>query len=179
MSLPRFHIEGHVYYITTVVYNRLPIFTKSAYVIPLIDSLNFYRYQHRFRLLGYCIMPDHLYLIIWLYGESTVSEIMHDYKRFISGRLARQAKVEGNQAWLDAFRAAGEETGRGEHKVWQDSFWDKIIYNERTLRQKLNYIHRNPLRAGLVECPEDYPYSSYRDYVLGNQTLIEVDTDWF
>jgi len=179
MSLPRFHIEGHIYYITTVVYDRLPIFTKPAYVIPLIDSLNFYRYQHKFKLLGYCIMPDHLHLLIWPYGESTISEAMHDYKRFTSGRLIRQATVEDNRVWLDAFRAAGQETGRGEHKVWQDSFWDKIIYSEGMLRQKLNYMHRNPVRAGLVERPEDYPYSSYRNYVLGDQTLIEIDMGWF
>jgi REP element-mobilizing transposase RayT len=104
---------------------------------------------------------------------------MRDYKRFTSGRLKRQAEVEGNQTWLNAFREAGKGTGRGEYKVWQDSFWDKILYNERMLRQKLNYMHRNPVRAGLVENPEDYPYSSYRNYVLGDQTLIEIDMDWF
>jgi len=179
MSQRRFHIKGFIYYITTVVYNRLPIFTKPAYVIPLIDSLNFYRYRHKFKLLGYCVMPDHLHLIIWPYGESTVSEIMRDYKRFTSGRIKRQAEVEGNQTWLNAFREAGKETGRGEYKVWQDSFWDKILYSERMLRQKLNYLHRNPVRTGLVEYPEDYPYSSYRSYVLGDQTLIEIDMDWF
>ncbi len=45
MRLPRFHIEGHIYYITTVIYNRLPIFTRSSFVIPLLDSLNYYRYK--------------------------------------------------------------------------------------------------------------------------------------
>ncbi len=45
MGLRRFHIEGHIYYITTVVYNRLPIFTRPTCIIPLLDSLNFYRYS--------------------------------------------------------------------------------------------------------------------------------------
>ena len=53
MNLPRFHIEGHIYYITTVIYNRLPIFTRPSFIIPLYDSLNFYRYKQEFKLLGY------------------------------------------------------------------------------------------------------------------------------
>ncbi len=179
MSLPRFHIEGHIYYITTISYNRLPIFTRPSFIIPLLDSLNFYRYQQEFKLLGYVIMPDHIHLIIWPFGRSTVSDIMRDYKTFTSKRIIRQARVENIRDWLTAFEQAGAETDRSENKVWQDSYWDENVYTERFLRQKLNYVHRNPLRAGLVERPVDYPYSSYRNYQLGEEWLIEIDRDWF
>ena len=64
MGLPRFQIAGQIYYITTVIYNRLPIFTRPTFVMPLLDSLNFYRYKQEFKLLGYVIMPDHVHLII-------------------------------------------------------------------------------------------------------------------
>jgi putative transposase len=178
MSLPRFHIEGHIYYITTVIHNRLPIFTRPSFIIPLYDSLNFYRYKQEFKLLGYVIMPDHLHLIIWPFGESTVSDIMRDYKTFTSKRIIRQAEVEDIAEWVEAFRQAGQETGRSTNKVWQDSYWDVNVYTERFLRKKLNYVHLNPVRAGLVERPEDYVYSSYRNYVLGEEWLIEIDKDW-
>ena len=178
MGLPRYHIEGHVYYITTVVYDRLPLFTRPSFVIPLYDSLNFYRHKLDFKLLGYVIMPDHLHLVLWPFGSTTVSEIMRDYKKFTSIRIIRQAEVEGRKEWLAAFEQAGQETGRSGKKVWQDSFWDTNIYSERFLRQKLNYIHRNPVRAGLVERPEDYAYSSYRNYVSGENSLIEIDQEW-
>ena len=95
MALQRFHLEGHIYYITTVVYNRLPIFTRPTFVIALLDSLNFYRYKQQFKLLGYVIMLDHLHLIIWPFGEATVSDIMRDYKEFTAKRIIRQAEVEG------------------------------------------------------------------------------------
>ena len=179
MNLPRFHIEGHIYYVTTVIYGRLPIFTRPSFIIPLIDSLNFYRYQQEFRLLGYVIMPDHLHLVIWPFGQATVSDIMRDYKTLTSKRIIRQAKVENIQDWVIAFEQAGQETQRSDNKVWQDSFWDENIYTERFLRQKLNYIHRNPVRAGLVEHPGDYPYSSYRNYEFGEEWLIEIDRGWF
>jgi REP element-mobilizing transposase RayT len=178
MGLPRFHIEGHIYYITTVVYNRLPIFKRPSFIIPLMDSLNFYRYKQTFKLLGYVVMPDHVHLMIWPFGNSSVSDIMRDYKKFTSARLIRQAEVEGMSDWLTAFQQAGEETRRSENKVWQDSYWDENVYTERFLRQKLNYVHRNPVRAGLVERPIDYRYSSYRNYELGEEWLIEIDRGW-
>lgn len=178
MGLPRFHIEGHIYYITTVVFNRLPIFIRPSFIIPLIDSLNFYRYQQTFKLLGYVIMPNHIHLIIWPSGKATVSDIMRDFKKFTSGRIIRQAEVEERGDWLTAFQQAGEQTGRSDNKVWQDSYWDENIYTERFLRQKLNYVHRNPLRANLVEHLADYPYSSYHNYELGEEWMIEIDRGW-
>lgn len=178
MALPRFHIEGHIYYITTVIYNRLPVFTRPSFVIPLYDSLNFYRHKQEFKILGYVIMPDHMHLIIWPLGTASVSEIMRDYKKFTATRLIRQAEVEGASAWMAAFEQAGKETGRSDRKVWQDSYWDVNVYTERFLRRKLNYIHRNPVRSGLVESPEDYYYSSYRNYVFGEESLIEIDQEW-
>jgi len=96
----------------------------------------------------------------------------------VAGRLLRQAKVEMRQDWLDAFRRAGEETGRSEYKVWQDGYWDKLIFSRKFLRRKLNYIHRNPCRVGLVVGPEEYPYSSYRNYMQDDDALIEVDRGW-
>jgi REP element-mobilizing transposase RayT len=155
MGLPRFHIEGHIYYITTVIYSRLPIFTQPSFVIPLIDSLNFYPYKQAFKLLGYVIMPDHLHLNIWPFGKATVSDIMRDYKKFTSTRIIRQAEIEGMTRWVEAFEQAGKETGRSDNKVWQDSYWDENIYTERFLCQKLNYIHRNPFRIELVKHPAD------------------------
>lgn len=178
MSLPRFHIEGHIYYITTVIYRRLPIFTRPSFVIPLIDSLNFYRYEQDFKLLGYVIMPDHLHLIIWPFGKASVSDFMRDYKTYTSKRIIRQAKAERMVEWVTAFEQAGLETGRSDNKVWQDSYWDENIFSERFLRQKLNYVHRNPVRADLVEHPAEYPYSSFRSYEFGEERLIEIDRGW-
>jgi REP element-mobilizing transposase RayT len=178
MKLPRFHIDGHIYYITTNIYARLPLFTKASYVIALVDSLNFYRYQYDFKLLGYVIMPDHIHLIIWPQGQARVADLMRDFKTFTSKRIIRQASVERAGDLLAAFECAGKETGRSEHKVWQDSYWDKNIYTESFLRQKLNYIHRNPVHGGLVQEPKDYLYSSYRNYACDEHWLIDVDCEW-
>jgi len=177
-AMKRFHVEGHIYYITTNIYKRLPIFTHPSFIIPLYDSLHFYRHQYAFRLLGYVIMPDHIHLMLWPTSEVSVSDFMRDFKTFTAKRIIRQAQVEQNQPWPAHFSQSGQETGRGENKVWQDSYWDVNVFSNQFVRQKLNYIHRNPLRSGLVTKPEDYPYSSYRNYVLDEEWWLEIDRGW-
>lgn len=105
-------------------------------------------------------------------------DTMRDLKRFTSGRIARQARVEGKVEWLEAFEIAGTESGRADVKVWQDGNWEQILVSEEFIREKLNYIHRNQVRAGLVASPRDYPYSSCRNYELCDESLIEMDKDW-
>ena len=176
---PRIRVEGSAYYITTNIYNRLRIFTSPSFIIPILDRLNFYRYQHSCKIFGYVIMPDHLHLLIFPMGQSSVvSDFMRDFKRFTSGRISRQAELEGKSDWIAIFRESGEQTQRAEKKVWQDSFWDQVIISDKFMREKLNYIHMNPVRAGLVDEPGKYPYSSYRNYEFDDNTLIEIDKDW-
>lgn len=179
MKSPRFRIEGAMYYITTVVYGRLKIFTKPSFIIPLIDSLNFYRYQYKTKLIGYVIMPDHFHIIVYPESEKAITDFMRDFKRFSSGRISRQAELESKTDWLEHFRQAGSETNRAERKVWQDHFWEVCVYSESILEQKLNYIHLNPVRAELVTEPGLYPYSSFRNYHMGDNSLIEMDQDWW
>ncbi|MEO5886724.1 MAG: transposase [Anaerolineales bacterium] len=178
MTERRYRIEGSIYYITSVIYNRLKIFTQPSFVIPIIDSLNYYRYQYSCKLIGYVIMLDHIHLLIWPREPKAVTDFMRDFKRFTSGRITRQAKVEGKTEWVKKFEEAGTETERAEYKVWQDSFWEQSIYTEKFLRQKLDYIHLNPVKAGIVEAAADYPYSSYRNYYLDDNQLIEIDSHW-
>lgn len=167
-----------IYYITIVVYKRLQLFTSPSFIILLIDSLNFYRYNLDFKILGYVIMPDHMHLIIWPQGKATISDIMRDFKTFTAKRIIRQAQAEKSTDWISSFKQAGEQTGRSDNKVWQDAYWDKIIFTQKFLRQKLNYMHLNPVRAEIVDDVAAYPYSSYRNYEYEEEWLIKIDQDW-
>ena len=103
---------------------------------------------------------------------------MRDYKKFTSVRIIRQAKVEKRKDLLAAFEYAGEITGRSDHKLWEDSYWNALVFSQRVLKEKLHYMHRNPVRAGLVREVQEYPYSSYRNYVCDDHSLIQIDSDW-
>ena len=174
----RYRIDGSIYYITTVIYNRLNVFVQPSFIIPIFDSLNYYRFQYACKIVGYVIMPDHIHLLIFPQSQQAVTDFMRDFKRFTSGRITRQAKVEQRSDWIKAFEQAGSDTQRAEFKVWQDSFWEQCIYSEEFLKQKLNYIHLNPVRAGIVKEAVDYVYSSCRNYFLDDHSLIEIDTKW-
>ena len=167
--------QGPIFYITTVVHNRLRLFTRPAYIIPLFDSLHYYRSRYRFRLHGYVCMPDHLHLLIWPQHPGDVDAIMRDFKGFTARRIVHQAQVEEDAALLAQF---SNGSTRSEHQVWQASFWEQDVFSPEYMREKLVYLHRNPVRAGLVAQPEEYPYSSYRSYLNGEQWLIEVDRNW-
>ena len=60
-------------------------------------------------------------------------------------------------------------------KIWQKSFYDFPIYSDHKFQEKLNYIHNNPLKAGLVIDPADYPWSSWRNYYIEDNSLIEMN----
>lgn len=176
---PRIRQEGLIYFITSNIVSRSRVFTSASFVIPILDSLNFYRFQHRCKLLGYVIMPDHLHLLRYPQGRADViSDFMRDFKLFTSGRISRQAGLEVEADWDALFQEFGARDGNAERQVWQESFWENMTLSKGTFRQKLNYIHMNPVRADLVDDPGDYPYSSYRNYQFGDETLITVDKDW-
>ena len=174
----RYRIEGSIYYITSVIYDRIKLFISPSFIIPLIDSLSYYRYQYSVKIIGYVIMQDHIHLLLYPPMEQAITGFMRDFKRFTSGRITRQAKVEGKSNWITMFEKAGIETERAEFKVWQDSFWEQIIFTEKFLKQKLDYIHMNPVRAGIASNAIDYPYSSARNYYLDDHHLIEIDSHW-
>lgn len=178
MAMQKFHIQGHVFFITTVVYGRLRIFTRPSFIIPLYDSLSFYHHKLNIKLLGYVFMPDHVHLALWPAQASNVTDFMRDFKEFTAKRIVRQVEAENCKSLLAAFKQAGAETGRANYKVWQDDFCERNIYTEDFLRQKLKYMHDNPVRASLVEAPADYPYSSARNYERDDNTLITVDGAW-
>lgn len=178
MAMQKFHIQGHVFFITTVVYGRLRIFTRPSFIIPLYDSLGFYHHKLNIKLLGYVFMPDHIHLALWPAQASNVTDFMRDFKEFTAKRIVRQAEAEGCGSLLAAFKQAGADTGRAVHKVWQDDFWERNIYTEDFLRQKLKYMHDNPVRAGIVDVAVEYAYSSARNYECDDDTLIVVDRDW-
>lgn len=174
----RYRTEGSIYYVTSVIYNRLNVFIAPSFVIPIIDSLNYYRFQYACMIIGYVVMPDHIHLLIYPQHQPALTEFMRDFKQFTSGRITRQAKVEGKREWLESFKQAGVDTERAEHKLWQDSFWEQCIHSEGFLKQKLDYIHNNPVRSGIVKTAIEYPYSSLRNYQSNDNQLIEIDTEW-
>src|SRR3989304_8708999 len=113
-------------------------------------------------------MPTHLHAIVSTEGDHSLSDVMRDFKRHTGKKLVEVLKTSGWELPLRAFRKAAQIAGKGnDYKVWDRDFHPQAIVEEEMFRQKVEYIHANPVRKGLVRAPEDWVYSSAGFYLLG------------
>jgi ABC-type arginine transport system ATPase subunit len=103
---------------------------------------------------------------------------MRDFKKYTSVEIRKLAERENRTALLKILERNAIESKNQRYKLWMDGYDELIITNAKTLRMKTKYIHFNPVKAGLVERTEDWEFSSARNYLLDDHSLIRVATDW-
>ena len=123
-------------------------------------------------------MSNHLHTIAGSDGRNVFSDIWRDFKKFTSKEILRTLindAQESRQKWmLNRFEYAGKNDKKiTNYKFWQEGNDAQGIYLNDYFNQKLNYIHQNPVKAELVNCAEDYRYSSAIDYA-GGKGLLDV-----
>jgi REP element-mobilizing transposase RayT len=161
------------YFITCTTVAWIPIFTRKPYFDILLSTLNFSRQNKGMKIFAYVILDNHLHLVVA--GEN-LSKTIKEFKSFTAREIVRLAKEE-EKGWLLSqlkFHKLVHKAESG-YQVWQEGFHPKMITSEEMLAQKIEYIHYNPVRIGIVEKPEDWLYSSARNY-LGLPGLLVVDT---
>jgi REP element-mobilizing transposase RayT len=171
--------EAHyAYFITCTVVKWLPLFTQAPYRQIVLDSLNYLREHKRTQLNAFVIMSTHLHAVLWPDEGISESDVVRDFKRFTSRAISKEALRQGDQNLLEAF-AAARETNRAQdisqYQVWQEGSHAEAIFTLKFAEQKISYIHANPVRAGLVNRPEEWSYSSARAYLCGEETYPATD----
>ena len=162
------------YFITTTVVRFLNVFEDNAVCDILIDNLKYYQNKYHFNILGYVIMPSHFHWIVEVNPEfGTVSDIMRDIKRRTSKEITLY--LSDREEYRNIFKEEAEGKPKQQKKFWMDSFDDRVVRDMKMFWEKLNYIHNNPLEAGLVRRQVDYKYSSARNYAFEDHSLIYVD----
>jgi putative transposase len=176
----RKYYQGNAYYITTSVNKFIKIFKDQEYVDIILENINFYKRKYGFKLLAYVIMPNHLHLLIFPKQDSVeeVSNLMGDFKRFTSRSIRAQMEKNNKTRWLELFRLDKPQSRNWQYEIWQERFDDLAVYSPKIAKVKINYIHNNPVRKRLVGKAEDYLYSSARNYILDDHSIIKVDTDF-
>ncbi len=140
--------------------------------------MNFCIKKYDCKLLAYVFMPTHIHLVVWPQEGSTVSDFMRDFKKFTSKRIKDRLKTEKHPL-LKVFQAAATGYKNQEFKLWMDRFDCVAVYTKEVLDTKVNYIHYNPVEAGLATKPEDWKYSSAAAYTLDEQSPIPVDVNFY
>ena len=148
--------------------NWIDIFTRLNHRYTIINSLKYCQQYKGLEIFAYVLMPSHIHLICSADKGKKLSDIMRDFKTFTSKQIIDNIinEPESRREWLlELFRKACEHLQRAqEFKVWQDGYHAEIIETPKFMYQKLNYIHNNPVADKIVEKPEDYLFSSARNY---------------
>jgi putative transposase len=171
--------SASVFLITTTVMNFDNVFRiRREYSLILIDSLNYLLNEHKSKLFAYVVMPSHVHMILYLPEGQRLVDYMRDFKKYTSVEIRKLAERENRTALLKILERNAIESKNQRYKLWMDGYDELIITNAKTLRMKTKYIHFNPVKAGLVERTEDWEFSSARNYLLDDHSLIRVATDW-
>jgi len=196
-NLKTYNIPAHAYYITTKVAQGVQLFIDNTYCGIIINNFKFYKQTKQCKLLGYVIMPTHLNYIFWPVGTFSISEVLRDFKKQAAKGIIQQLKDDkrsdriqnpicGNcgsgitnpasRTWAQkGLSVFFRNSVKQEFQVWQAQNWMVNICSEQLLHQKFDYIHNNPVRAGLVSNADDYKYSSARNYIQGDHSVIRIE----
>ncbi|MFT5165852.1 MAG: putative transposase [Saprospiraceae bacterium] len=179
-SAYKFRDPEALYFVTCTVIQWIDLFTRNTYRGILIDSLKYCQENKGLVIHAYCIMSNHIYLIISRKGNPTFSDIMRDFKKHTSKELIKAIKSseESRRHWmLWIFKSAGERNyNNKDYQVWVQGSHPIQLSSTDFARQRLNYLHNNPVKAGIVYAPENYIYSSASAYCGRlEEALLDLD----
>lgn len=167
--------SGH-YFITLTIVDWVDLFSRKEFRYVIIDSLNYCIDQKGLTIHAWVIMPSHLHMIVSSYNK--LSAIVRDFKKFTSKKLIESILVipESRRSWLlRIFKENAFTIKRNtKFKVWQDGFHPIELTDYKIFDQKLDYIHMNPVVDEIVDHPEEYRFSSAKDYA-GMKGLLDIE----
>lgn len=173
MGRSRFIIyeEHYPYFITNTTKDGLPLLSRPKLAEIILESLTFLQKVRKVDVYGYVIMENHFHAIVK--GEDLAKKLRLT-KSFMARNIVDAMKEDGNSRLLNqiAFRKLRHKS-RSDYQVWEEGFHPKQLFNDEMVNQKLEYMHFNPVKAGFVDRPEHWRYSSARIY-LGDEGLIPV-----
>ncbi len=170
--LKRYYGRGDLHFITFSCYRRRRFLGTRRARDRFVKILDQVRARHAFRLIGYVVMPEHVHLLLTEPPKGNPSKVLQVLKQKVSAALRKSRRPSSPGQLALQF----PEPQTGEKHFWQRRFYDFNVWSEKKLREKLNYMHRNPVERKLVGHPKDWPWSSFSFYAKGEAGLIGVDS---
>ena len=167
-----------IHFITFAVVEWVDVFTRKVYCDIVLDSLRHCQQERGLLIHGWCLMSNHIHLVVSAKNEDT-SDILRNLKKFTSKQIIKtisENKNESRKDWmLQIFKEQGAKNSRNSvYQFWRQDNHPEELFSIGFTWQKMNYMHNNPVESGLVEKAEDYLYSSARDYVGKGKGLLEI-----
>ena len=172
----KFYNQDELYFVTYATVGWVDVFTRVEYVRVILDSLKYCSNNKGLDIYAWCIMTNHVHLIIGTHGNK-LEDILRDHKRHTS-ELLKAAILNGTESrreWMmQIFVNAGlNNSNNKSFQFWQQHNKPIALTSLEMLNQKLQYLHFNPVKAGFVDKAEDWFYSSARDYYTDSKGLLD------
>jgi putative transposase len=170
--LQRYYGCGDLHFVTFSCYRRLPFLGSRGARNCFVRMLDEVRSRHAFQLIGYVVMPEHVHLLVSEPRKGTPSKVLQVLKQKTSQALGDTVKTSvPGQLSLPPSGIAPDPLA-----FWQRRFYDFNVWSAEKLREKLEYVHANPVKRRLVVHPKDWPWSSWSHYAKGEEGLIRIDS---
>ena len=162
-------------FMTATINNWLPVFTRPETVNIILDSWRYLQEKHSFQLYGYVILENHIHLVA---QSPSLSKDMQRFKSYTAKQILDHLKASRATHLLHLLALFKRQHKRAStYQLWEEGSHLQVVESETVMRQKLDYIHQNPVKRGYVDLPEDWRYSSARNYA-GQVGLIDVVRAW-
>jgi putative transposase len=155
-GLKRFQDTRQIHFLTFSCYHRRPRFTNAGDCGMFVSALERVRGNYNLCVYGYVVMPEHVHILVSEPERSSLAQVIKSLKQGVARRLALRA--------VDSF--------------WQARYYDFNVWSEKKFVEKLRYIHRNPVKRGLVARPEEWRWSSFRHYAMGEAGVVRIESQW-
>ena len=170
--------QNAIYFLTFTVVEWIDVFTRSNYKIVIADALEYCRKHKGLKLYAFCLMSNHIHLVCQTTEPFLMTDFIRDFKKHTAKEIIFKIKdePESRRSWLlEQFRYEGKYDKRiTTYKFWQEGYHAVQLDRVEMIDQRVEYIHQNPVRALIVECAEDYLFSSSRNYAELDG-IIEID----
>ncbi len=169
----RIHESHAAYFVTSTVVAWLPVFTTAIRCDILVEALEYCRTHKGLKIYAWVILDNHFHAIL---SAPDLARVLADFKRHTTQRILELLEREDCDRLLNQFeyfRARHKAESR--HQVWQEGSHPQGIDSDEMMSQKLDYIHDNPIKRGLVAGPEHGRYSSAHEWLAGSQPVLRCD----
>jgi REP element-mobilizing transposase RayT len=180
MSGDRYFItdKNGLYFLTFTVVDWIDVFNKPVYKMAVLDSLKYCQSNKGLIVYAWVLMTNHMHIICRANEGYQLSDIVRDFKKFTAKKIIQliQEEAESRRDWiLYRLAYAGKYDKRiTTYKFWQESNHAVLLDDNNMMDQRLDYIHDNQVKQMIVDRPEDYIFSSARNYA-GLEGLLDVE----
>ncbi len=186
--MQKFNSPGDIHFVTFKTFQNRPIFKDEKCCELFLANCEFYRQKYDLKIYGYVILYDHVHQLIGFdmrrFPELTISKVIQGIKGASARQIIDYFKTAGSQEPLllaqdnsmEQRLHATPRHNRGlKFRIWQPGFYDFNIYTNKKFWQKLDYIHKNPLKHKLTRDIAQYKYCSLRNYELNDHSIFKID----